>query len=67
MEVFFAVIGCLGAFVLGLAAGRAVSPQAVPPAVSYPAEAPLPPGLERQWEDFMNYTGRPEGGVDRED
>ena len=56
MEVLFAVAGCLGAFALGLLArGRE------------PAEPDMPPELERQWENFLSYTGWPEEGCGYED
>ena len=41
---------------------------ATPPARGRePAEPDMPPGLERQWEDFLSYTGRLEEGCGHED
>lgn len=65
MEVLFAVAGCLGAFVLGaLAAGYRYARQ-VEQGTGTEPEAELPPGLRRQWEDFLSYTGYP--GEDEHD
>ncbi len=64
MEVLFAVAGCLGAFALGLLARGAATP---PARGREPADPDMPPGLERQWEDFLSYTGRPEEGCGHED
>ncbi len=32
-----------------------------------PAEPDMPPELDRQWENFLSYTGRPEEGCGHED
>ena len=65
MEVLFAVTGCLGAVVLGaLAAGYRHARQ-VEQGTGAEPEAELPPGLRRQWEDFLSYTGYP--GEDEHD
>ena len=64
MEVLFAVAGCLGAFALGLLAGRPIRPRA---RGEEPAAPDMPPELRRQGDDFVNYTGRPAGGYEHED
>ncbi len=63
MEVLFAVAGCLCAFALGfLARSCGVSGGGQPP-----QQQDLPPGLARQWDDFLSYTGGAEGGGRHED
>lgn len=66
MEVLFAIAGCLGAFALGLAANRlcAARPQDNR-AEAPPEQEDLPPGLKRQWQDFLQYDGR--GGTGYEE
>ena len=60
MEVLFAVAACLGAFALGAMAQKPRLTGKTRETAPDPEEE-LPPGLRRQWEDFLRYTGYPEG------
>lgn len=64
MEVLFAVAGCLGAFALGVLACGRTGPRLREGGQKSPD---VPPELARQWEEFLSYTGYPEGGSMHED